>query len=218
MLLELDQITVAYSRRSVPVLRSLSLSLEEGTSVAILGPSGAGKTTLLAAIGQLVRPASGRISFMNAPVSSEHAARRLRADVSWILQSPSVFPRRTALQNVMSGPQAANLNHTSSLSRAINLLDRLALLPLADRAVRQLSGGEAQRVCVARAIAADRRIILADEPTGQLDSVSSRTVAQLLTTARRPDSSLVLVTHDNAIAAFCDQVYVMCDGMVERSK
>ncbi len=198
MRLVADSLTFAHPGRA-PVLHEVQLDVRVGESVAVVGPSGSGKTTLLALLGGLLRPGSGRVFVERAdeqlPVANH---------VSWVLQTVNVLSDRSVLDNVAVGTFADGLDRGAAATRAHAALDAVGLAGTADRAVRTLSGGEAQRVVIARAAVSDRPVLLADEPTGQLDQdTSAHVIDALLRSAA--DKIVVVVTHDPAVAARCSR-------------
>jgi len=201
-----DGVVVRYPRGARNVLDGATFEVEQGETVAILGPSGSGKSTLLSVLGGLVRPSAGavRVEGVDAPL----------CDVSsWILQTVNVLPERSVLDNVAIGALVRGASRTRARELAA---ERLALVGLADRLddpARLLSGGEVQRVVIARALATGRPFVLADEPTGQLDHSTSRVVLDALFTTAG-GAGVVVVTHDPDVAARCARTVRIDDGVV----
>jgi ABC-type lipoprotein export system ATPase subunit len=196
-------------------VRDVSLSLGAGERVALVGPSGCGKTTLLQMLGLLDRPSSGwlRIDEHRA-WSAGFAARawiRLR-HVGFVFQKGNLLPHLSALENVALPAWRLGGSHGAAREAALALLDRLGLGRRAGAPARTLSVGEAQRVAIARALVNHPRIVLADEPTGSLDSAGAAAVLAAFEAARTQGAALLIVTHDRAVAAGSDRVLAMRDG------
>lgn len=211
-------VRVTFRGKPDPVLDGADFEASTGETVAILGPSGSGKSTLLSVLGGLVAPTSGEVGVLD----DEGAALGvpLSAVSSWILQTTNVLPERTALDNVAAAAQLAGATRAEAVARAASCLDLVGLTPRARARAGVLSGGEVQRVVVARALVAGRPFILADEPTGQLDRGSTDIVLDALFHAVRAQaatdapSGLVVVTHDPVVAQRCDRVVRIDDGLV----
>jgi len=202
--------------RSVDVLTDVSLEVPAGQFLAIAGPSGSGKSTLLGLIAGLDQPTAGRIEVAGVVITAldEDALARFRRDhVGYVFQSFHLIPTLTAEENVAVPLELAGAPDAAERARAL-----LAEVGLAERAHHypvQLSGGEQQRVAVARAIAHRPPLLLADEPTGNLDSATGKQIIDLLVGVnRRLGSTLVLVTHDAALAAHADRIVTLRDGRV----
>jgi putative ABC transport system ATP-binding protein len=202
--------------RSVDVLADVTLAIPARQFVAIAGPSGSGKSTLLGLIAGLDRPSSGRIRVADAEVTAlgEDALARFRLDtIGYIFQSFHLIPTLTALENVAVPLELAG--EPDALPRARALLGEVGLGDRAEHYPVQLSGGEQQRVAVARAVARRPAVLLADEPTGNLDSATGKQIIELILGLNRTlGSTLVLVTHDPALAAHADRLVTLRDGRV----
>ena len=202
--------------RSVEVLADVTLEIPARQFVAIAGPSGSGKSTLLGLIAGLDRPSTGSIRVAGADVTalSEDALARFRLDtVGYIFQSFHLIPTLTALENVAVPLELAG--EADALERARALLGEVGLGDRTERYPVQLSGGEQQRVAVARAVARRPPVLLADEPTGNLDSATGKQIIELILGLNRTlGSTLVLVTHDPALAAHADRLITLRDGRV----
>ena len=202
--------------RSVDVLADVTLTIPARQFVAIAGPSGSGKSTLLGLIAGLDRPSSGRIRVADAEVTAlgEDALARFRLDtIGYIFQSFHLIPTLTALENVAVPLELAG--EPDALPRARALLGEVGLADRAEHYPVQLSGGEQQRVAVARAVARRPPVLLADEPTGNLDSATGKQIIDLILGLNRTlGSTLVLVTHDPALAAHADRLITLRDGRV----
>lgn len=208
MRLVAESVDVTY-RGGQAVLRGATFAVEQGETVAVLGPSGSGKSTLLCVLGGLVRPNRGACRVED----SGRVAPRLADVTAWILQTTNVFAERTALDNVAVAALTRGVTRRVALAEATA---QLALVGLAGRAldpVRVMSGGEVQRVVIARAMASRRPFVLADEPTGQLDRSTSASVLDALL-ASTGDAGVVVVTHDLAVAERCGRLVRIVDGVV----
>ena len=203
----------------VHALRGVSLALEPGTVHAVVGPSGCGKSTLLYLLGLLDRPDAGWIELESQNVSEfpDHELSRLRREmIGFIFQFHFLLEEFTAEENIMIPMRRlGRLSETEMRMRAVELLEGVGLGEKAARPSRHLSGGEQQRVAVARALANDPQIILADEPTGNLDSENSHRAFDLLQRIVQDEGkALLLVTHNPAIAEACDWIHEMQDGRI----
>ena len=203
---------------SIEVLRGVSLTVEKGEIVAIVGKSGAGKTTLLQILGSLNRPDQGTVRINGTDLSSlsdnQLAAFRNR-HIGFVFQQSQLLPEFTALENVMMPALIGGVAFAEAQTAAHRLLDQFGLADRADHKPNQLSGGEQQRVAVARALMMQPDIILADEPTGSLDEANKQEMHRLLSDLRdRLGQTLVIVTHDRDLAAIADRVLTMKDGSV----
>lgn len=202
----------------VHVLRGVSFAAQAGRVTAIVGPSGCGKSTLLYLLGLLDQPDDGAIWIRGERMSGGDDAARTAAraaHIGFVFQFHFLMPEFTALENVMMPMRKlARLSEAQMEARARGLLADVGLGEKAHRLATQLSGGEQQRVAVARALANQPAILLADEPTGNLDQHNSALVFDLLTRlARENGQAVVLVTHNPDLAARCDEIRRMCDGV-----
>jgi putative ABC transport system ATP-binding protein len=207
---------LASGGRSVDVLTDVSLDVPAGQFLAIAGPSGSGKSTLLGLIAGLDQPTSGRIEVAGVDITAldEDALARFRRDqVGYVFQSFHLLSTLTAQENVAVPLELAG--EADAAARAAALLAEVGLAERAHHYPAQLSGGEQQRVAVARAVARRPALLLADEPTGNLDSATGKQIIELLVGInRRLGSTLVLVTHDAALAAHADRVVTLRDGRI----
>jgi putative ABC transport system ATP-binding protein len=198
----------------VTALESVTLSIKAGEFVVILGPSGSGKTTLLNVIGALDTPTSGSITVAGQQVTGASRAKLAgirRNTVSFIFQSFNLFPGLTALENVQFGLEAAgNSGHRS----AIDVLQSVGLGERAGHFPHELSGGEQQRVAIARALATGNPVLLADEPTGELDFHTGAQILQLLREEATGDRVVLVVTHNREISRIADRVIQLSSGRV----
>jgi lipoprotein-releasing system ATP-binding protein len=205
------------------VLHGISLTVDRGEFCAVMGPSGSGKSTLLNIVGLLDRPTSGtlRINNEETTILDDHALTRLRGhSIGFVFQYHYLIPAFTALENVMM-PMLGNAGFPDNdmLKRAKELLDEVGLSPWQDNFVNNLSGGQQQRVAVARALAMNPSLLLADEPTGNLDSKSAEAVFSLLRKVNREqDTAILFVTHNAGLAARCDHIVEVIDGYLTGQK
>jgi putative ABC transport system ATP-binding protein len=201
----------------VHALREVSLDLIAGESVAIMGASGSGKSTALNIIGTLDRPTSGRYLLDGEPVEAleeDDLATLRNQKIGFVFQSFHLLPRLTALANVELPMVYAGVRPRDRRERARAALARVGLDARADHYPNQLSGGQQQRVAIARAIVNDPVLLLADEPTGALDSATSRQVMELFGSLHQQGITVVLVTHDPAIAEYAERVVTFADGRI----
>jgi len=207
---------LASGGRSVDVLTDVSLDVPAGQFLAIAGPSGSGKSTLLGLIAGLDQPTSGRIEVAGVDITAldEDALARFRRDrIGYVFQSFHLLSTLTAQENVAVPLELAG--EADAAARAAALLAEVGLAERAHHYPAQLSGGEQQRVAVARAVARRPALLLADEPTGNLDSATGKQIIELLVGInRRLGSTLVLVTHDAALAAHADRIVTLRDGRI----
>lgn len=209
--------TAAGQVRSVD---GIDLEVEAGTSVAIVGPSGCGKSTLLGLLGGLEEPTHGKIWIGETELSAlsdTERGRLRREEIGFVFQSYDLLPFLSAFENV--GFQLALIGAPDGETRTTELLDRLGLAEHSSKLPDQLSGGQRQRVGIARALVHRPKLILADEPTGELDSVSSASAMDLLIEAQRAiGATLVVVTHDMAVAARLDRIVRLKDGRLAKDQ
>jgi ABC-type lipoprotein export system ATPase subunit len=220
-LIELKDIAKTYDLGEVQVhaLRGTTLSIERGEYVALMGPSGSGKSTLMNTLGCLDRPTSGSYLLDGNEVvtmNRDDRARLRNRQIGFVFQSFNLLSRTSALENVMLPLLYAHrIPHRERRSRAMQLLDRVGLADRLDHHPGQLSGGQQQRVAIARALVNQPSILMADEPTGNLDSRTSRDVMQLFDQLNRDDAiTLIVVTHDPEVAKFAKRCIVLRDGLI----
>jgi putative ABC transport system ATP-binding protein len=217
--IRLKEIVKTYKDGSleVPVLRGVSLDIKKGELVAIMGPSGSGKSTVMNMIGLLDRPTGGKLWLDNQPLHlsmSDGKLAAIRAErIGFVFQSFNLLPRISALANVLM--PSKYLRHEGALERAKELLISLGLEDRMHHLPTQLSGGEKQRVAIARALINNPDIILADEPTGNLDSFAGFEVMKILMGLKKEGKTVLIVTHDPRIAKLCDRTVHIMDGKVE---
>ncbi len=201
---------------AVEVLRGIDLDLARGDSVAIMGASGAGKSTLLHVLGGLERPSSGRVELGGLDVYALPEVKRAQirnASVGFVFQFHHLLPEFTALENVMMPALIARLSRAEAAERAKGLLEEVGVGHRLEHRPGELSGGEQQRVSMARALVMDPAVVLADEPTGNLDgSTGERVFDLLLGMNRQRGTTLVVVTHNTDLAARMERRYRMQDG------
>jgi len=217
--LSLSDITKTYQLTDleVPVLRGVDLEVASGEYVALMGPSGSGKSTLMNIIGLLDEPTSGSYVLDGVDASRlgdvQRASLRSRA-IGFVFQTFNLLPRMSALQNVELPLHYSGA--TNERERALALLDRVGMSDRLDHLPQQLSGGQRQRVAIARALVNDPALILADEPTGNLDSRTGLEILDLIDELHDQGRTIVLVTHDMEVATRADRVVRLRDGVVER--
>ena len=214
--------TYLMGKRSLTVLNGVSVAIQPGETVAVIGPSGAGKSTLLHALGGLDQPTTGEVWFKGQSLyrlSPEERTMIRARHVGFVFQSYHLLPELDVVENVMLPTMAIRgmrRERTKTLERAEQLLDTVGLSDRLRHTPLELSGGEQQRVALARALMNEPELVLADEPTGNLDSVTGEHILKcLFGLTRERRHTLVLVTHNNEIAARCDRVIRMKDGRVE---
>jgi putative ABC transport system ATP-binding protein len=219
MRLELRQVSKVYGSGAAEVhaLREVDLSVGGGELVAVMGPSGSGKSTLLTIAGTLEEPTSGELLIdgrdATAMAGNDRARLRRRA-IGYVFQDFNLIPGLTAVENVALPLELDGVRVKPARAAALEALSRLDLAERADRFPDELSGGESQRVAIARAVVGERHLLLADEPTGALDSVNGEAVMRLLRTACRDGVAGVVVTHDAQLASWADRVVFLRDGRV----
>lgn len=221
-LIRLRGITRVYGSGDAEVraLDGVDIDISPGEFVAIMGPSGSGKSTAMNVIGCLDRPTSGQYLFSGAKVgslSSEQRALLRRHYLGFIFQGYNLLPRMSARDNVELPLIYKGLPRQERVARAERALDLVGLGDRAGHDPSQLSGGQQQRVAIARALAGNPRVVLADEPTGNLDTKRSAEIMELLVELRRDqDLTIIMVTHEDDMAAYADRMIWMVDGRVQR--
>ncbi len=202
----------------VPVLRGVSLSVSRGEVVAIVGPSGSGKTTLLCILGCLLTPTAGRVMIDGQALEPDRPDRLReirRRSIGFVFQQFNLFPSLSAAENVQYALNLKGWRGAKARGEAERVLDAVGLGDRKDFRPRELSGGQRQRVAVARAIAGPAPVILADEPTGNLDSEAGKRVLSLFRDlARSEDRALLIVTHDPLVHSIADRIVMIRDGML----
>ncbi len=219
-LIELQGVTKDYrlGRVVVHALRGVDLTIGQGEFVAIVGPSGSGKSTMMHLIGCLDRPTAGRYRLGGVDVATldDDGLARLRSlAIGFVFQSYNLLPRTSALENVAAPLLYQGVARRERLRRAQELLERLGLGERLQHDQTELSGGQQQRVAIARALVTEPALILADEPTGDLDSAAGAEVLDLLTGLHAAGRTVVLITHDLDVAAVAPRVVHVRDGLLE---
>ena len=219
MILRLEHIYKNYvqGRLVVPALKDINLSVGEGEYVAVMGPSGSGKSTLMNIIGCLDRPTSGKYILAGQDVLScdEKNMSRIRLNnLGFVFQNFQLLPRSSALENVALPLIYAGEKHHERVRRAENALRMVGLGDRMDFKPNQLSGGQKQRVAIARAMVNHPKILLADEPTGALDSRSSRQLMELFARLNAGGTTIIMITHAPEIAAYAKRVVDIFDGKI----
>ena len=217
-MITLERITKVYRAGEVEVaaLKGVSLHIPEGEFIAIMGPSGSGKSTLMNLIGCLDQPSSGRYildGYDVSALSDDQLAWIRNRKIGFVFQSYNLIPRASAVHNVEM-PLIYAGDNQQRRERAMAALESVGLLERASHLPNELSGGQQQRVAVARALVTDPAILLADEPTGNLDSESSLEIMRLLRDLNLQGRTIVLITHESDIAAFAQRVVRLRDGVI----
>ncbi len=223
MLLELKHIYKTYENggEEVPILKDVSLSIEKGEYLAIMGPSGSGKSTLMNLIGCLDRPTSGSYTLDGKDMLalSDNELSEIRAhQIGFVFQSFQLLKGETAIQNVMLPLSFAGVKKNLRRDIAYKALERVGLAERVDFLPTQLSGGQKQRVAIARALVNNPDIILADEPTGALDQKSGRSVMELFEQLNREGVTIVLITHDEGVGKRANKLLHIVDGEILEHK
>lgn len=218
-MIQLSNISKIYHMGNVDltVLNDVSLSIKQGELIAIVGPSGSGKSTLMNIIGCLDRPTSGQYLFENREISSlsddELAAVRNRK-IGFVFQTFNLLPRFSALKNVEVPLVYSGVPARARKERALPLLELVGLAERIQHKPTELSGGQQQRVAIARALVNDPPLLLADEPTGNLDSKSGEDILSILMDLHKQGVTIVIVTHDRDVAARCKRIIALKDGRI----
>ena len=223
MILELNGICKEYNQGkiTVPALQNVNFSMEEGEYVAVMGPSGSGKTTLMNLIGCLDKPTRGEFFLDGQDISkcteNEMSDIRLKK-IGFVFQSFHLLPRQTALQNVEMPLNYAKIPRKERRERAFRALERVGLAERVDFRPNQLSGGQMQRVAIARAMVNNPKLLLADEPTGALDTKSGHQVMELFQRLNEEGVSVLMITHDPEIASFAKRTVTIRDGRLSEKE
>lgn len=217
MLLELKNIYKNYIQGTmeVPVLKDINLCVEEGEYVAIMGPSGSGKSTLMNIIGCIDKPTSGTYLLDDVEIEKckdKELSEVRNQKIGFVFQNFNLLPRQSALDNVALPLQYAKVPIKKRKQKAKEMLEMVDLADRVSFKPTQLSGGQKQRVAIARAMVADPKILLADEPTGALDSKSGLQVMELFDTLHKQGVTIIMITHSDGIASYADRVVKIIDG------
>ncbi len=218
-LLRFDNVTKVYHLGGVdiPVLRGVSCEIKKGEHVSIMGPSGSGKTTMLNIIGCLDRVSSGKYFLEGMDISTleDDALSEIRSrKIGFIFQSYNLIPQLTVLENIEMPLFYQQVEEEKTREKAINLARAVGLQDRLKHKPTELSGGQQQRVAIARALMNDPVLILADEPTGNLDSVSGKEIMKLLCELNEKGTTLIIVTHDAGVAKYSKKILKMLDGKI----
>jgi putative ABC transport system ATP-binding protein len=222
-MIKLEHVSRSYGSgaKAVAAVRDISLEIEAGSFVAVVGASGSGKSTLLNLMGALDQPSSGRVLLENHDLSAmSDAARTLlrRTRIGFVFQFFNLLPTLTAQENVALPARLARQAGKATQKRADELLERVGLSGRRQHRPDELSGGEMQRVAIARALMMDPPIVLADEPTGNLDSSTGLQILELLRGAVDAHRTVVLITHDPSVASRGQRIVTMADGQLSKDQ
>jgi putative ABC transport system ATP-binding protein len=223
-LLELQRVSKQYGEGSnvVQALKDIDLSVDAGQLVAVMGPSGSGKSTLLTIAGSLEDPTTGDVFVGGMPLAAmtrNAKARLRRRSIGYVFQDFNLLPGLTAVENVALPLELDGVSSRKARGTAMKTLAELGLSDRTDHFSDQLSGGERQRVAIARAVVGDRKLLLADEPSGALDSENGEAVMRLVLAACRRGVAAVVVTHDAQLASWADRVVFIRDGrMIDQTE
>lgn len=215
-IIEIKNLKKSYEDGHIKALNGIDLTIEEGEFVSIIGPSGSGKSTLLNMLGALDLPDSGSINVAGYDLLSNTKLNEFRGDkLGFIFQLHNLIPNISVVENVEIPMFTKDWSSKQMRERALNLLDIVGLKDKAKQMPNKLSGGERQRVAIARALANEPSIILADEPTGSLDSKTSNKILKQLTKLHKEENvTLIVVTHDMHVARLADRVIEVLDGKI----
>jgi putative ABC transport system ATP-binding protein len=220
-MLKVEEVSKVFqsNEHKVIAIKKISFEIKDGTFAVIIGKSGSGKSTLLSLLGTLDRPSSGKIFVDNqdiAKISDGRAIKYRRDKIGFIFQNYNLIPNLTAIENVMLPLEFSGVGSVERRQRAKNLLEKVGLDERKqERRPGRLSGGEQQRVTIARALANSPKIILADEPTGNLDSATGSLIVELLKKMAKDEETIVIaVTHDEAIASQAEKIIKLKDGKI----
>jgi putative ABC transport system ATP-binding protein len=211
--------TYKMGEHELHALRDVSITIKDGEHIAIMGPSGSGKSTLLNILGCLDRPTGGQYAFDERTVAEldEDELAELRLyQIGFVFQSFHLIPRLDALANISLPMLFAGISPAERTRRAMNVLNSVGLADWQTHRPSEMSGGQKQRIAIARAIVMRPRMLLADEPTGNLDSASGKQVLDVLCDLNQQDITLITVTHDPNVARLADRVIVLADGEILR--
>ncbi len=220
MVLEMHDICKDYTRgkMTVPVLHNINLNVEQGEYIAIMGPSGSGKTTLMNMIGCLDVPTSGRRILAGEDLdglNDDRLADIRNRQIGFVFQNADLLPGMTALENVALPLTYRGVKKKERLAKAKDMLERVGLGDRMDHKPNQLSGGQCQRVAIARAMVGSPSLLLADEPTGALDTQSGQQVMELFRNLNEEGVTIIMITHAPEVAACAQKTYLILDGRIQ---
>lgn len=211
--------SLVYSYGSTPALRGVTLEIDPGEVVAVTGPSGSGKSTLMLCLAGILVPDAGSVSFAGTSLGEASEAERSRlrrTRIGVLFQFGQIVPELSCVENVMLPLLLGGRGRRAARTAALSWMDRFGVAELADARPPEVSGGEQQRVAVARAMVTEPEVVFADEPTGALDQLSGeRVMTQLTRVAREAATAVVVITHDPRVAAYADREVVVRDGLVD---
>lgn len=219
MIIQVKNLTKTYKNGPIEthVLKGIDMAVESGEFVAIMGKSGAGKSTLMYQISLLDEPTTGEIIVDGEEVlklSNKDRTRFRLERLGYVFQDYALVPELTALENIMIPLLMKGLSSTTAKEKSRAILSRVGLLERANNRPSQLSGGEQQRVSIARAIAEDPKILFADEPTANLDSASGKNIIEVLREINRAGQTIIMVTHEKEYTLYCDRIIHLEDGKI----
>ncbi len=220
-MIKVKNLTKTYKTKDIetPVLRGIDLNVAPGEFLGIMGKSGAGKSTLMYQIGLLDHPTSGEIilnSKNTEQMSTEERTQMRLSELGYVFQDYALIPELTAVENVMIPLLMKGFSKSESCDISIKMLERIGLSHRVDNKPGQLSGGEQQRVSIARAMAHNPKILFADEPTANLDTISGYSIIQLFKELHDKGQTIVMVTHEEEYAKYCDRIIYLEDGKIVR--
>lgn len=224
LLIELENIIKEYPISDSEVYRAINginLKIHEGEFVAIMGPSGSGKSTLMHILGALDAPTDGKYILKGKNISSyteDQLAEIRNREIGFVFQSFNLLPRTTVLKNVEKPMMYADVNEKERMERAMQALQRVGISEKANNLSNRISGGQIQRVAIARALVMNPSIILADEPTGNLDSKTSHEIMNFIKKLNEDGKTIIIITHEHDIAAYARRVIKLVDGKVVSDK
>lgn len=222
-MMKLSNISKIYKtgKLEVPVLHDINLAIEDGEFIAIMGPSGSGKSTLMNIIGFLDSPSSGDYELNGEKITTFHEnqlAGLRNKHIGFVFQQFFLLPRLNAQKNVEAPLVYADMKKKERVKRAEEMLAKVGLSDRMRHLPNELSGGQKQRVCIARALVNNPEIILADEPTGALDTKTGSQIMDLFTELNREGKTVIIVTHEEEIAAYADRIIFLRDGVITEDR